>query len=268
MIAGVTMKHDRVKITINAQIARVVLSRPDKHNALDMKMFYAIDAVIKKLRKNKDIRVVIVSGEGKSFCSGLDVKSIMKQRSGMMKLLWKWWPGNANLAQRVSIGWRKLSVPVIMELHGNCWGGGLQIALGGDFRIAAPDTSLSIMEAKWGLIPDMGGTPGLMENVPLDQAMEMAMTANIMTASEALEKQLITQVTDDPANAANTLAEKLIERSPDTNKRIKRLYHKIWCNKQNTVLASETYNQLKILLGKNQKIAVKKALGDKNIKYR
>jgi len=262
------MECNRVKISINAQIARVVLTRPDKHNALDMKMFYAIDAAIKKLRKNKNIRVVIVSGEGKSFCSGLDVKSIMKQRSGMIKLLWKWWPGNANLAQRVSIGWRKLSVPVIMELHGNCWGGGLQIALGGDFRIAAPDTSLSIMEAKWGLIPDMGGTSGLMENVSLDQAMHMAMTANTMTADEALEKQLITQVVDDPAIAANTLAEKLIERSPDTNKRIKHLYHKIWCNNQGKVLAGETYNQLKILLGKNQKIAVKKALGDNKVEYR
>jgi len=96
------MEYNRVKISINAQIARVVLTRPDKHNALDMKMFYAIDAAIKKLRKNKNIRVVIVSGEGKSFCSGLDVKSIMKQRSGMIKLLWKMVAGNANLAQRVS----------------------------------------------------------------------------------------------------------------------------------------------------------------------
>ncbi|MCP4414498.1 MAG: crotonase/enoyl-CoA hydratase family protein [Gammaproteobacteria bacterium] len=262
------MKHERVKISINAQIARVVLSRPDKHNALDINMFQAIDAAIKKIKKNNTIRVVIVSGEGKSFCSGLDVKSIMKQRSAMVKLLWKWWPGNANLAQRVSIGWRKLSVPVIMELHGSCWGGGLQIALGGDFRIASPYTSLSIMEAKWGLIPDMGGTPGLMENVPLDQAMQMAMTANTMSANEALEKQLITQIADDPEAAANILAEKLIERSPDTNKRIKHLYHKIWCNKQGKVLAGETYNQLKILLGKNQQIAVKKALGDNKIEYR
>jgi len=261
------MENNRVKISIDAQIARVVLNRPDKHNALDMPMFRAIDQAIKQLRQNKNIRVVIVSGEGKSFCSGLDVKSVMKQHSNIINLLWKWLPGNANLAQRVSIGWRKLSVPVIMELHGNCWGGGLQIALGGDFRIAAPDTSLSIMEAKWGLIPDMGGTPGLMENVPLDQAMHMAMTADEMTANEALQKQLVTQVTDDPVAAANALAEKLIQRSPDTNKRIKHLYHKVWCNKQRKVLAGETLNQWKILLGKNQQIAVKKALGDDKVEY-
>lgn len=262
------MQDNRVKITIDAQIAQVVLNRPEKHNALDMPMFCAIDEAIKKLSKNKLVRVIIVRGEGESFCSGLDVKSMMKQRSNIFKLIWKWWPRNANLAQRVTVGWRKLSVPVIMVLHGNCWGGGMQIALGGDYRIAAPDTSLSIMEAKWGLIPDMGGTPGLMENVALDQAMKMAMTAEVISAKQALQKQLITDIADDPSAAAKTLAEVLIERSPDTNKRIKKLYHKIWGHNQGKVLAGETFSQWKILLGKNQKIAAKRALGDKSVKYK
>ena len=261
------METRRVKISLDNQIARVVLNRPDKHNALDMPMFVAIADAIKQVKKNKNIRAVIVSGEGKSFCSGLDVKAVMKQRSNMLKLLWKWWPGNTNLAQRVTVGWRQLDIPVIMVMHGNCWGGGMQIALGGDFRIVARDTSLSIMEAKWGLIPDMGGTPGLMENVSLDQAMKLAMTADIISAPEALQKNLITQISDDPLHAANELAEKLIERSPDTNRRIKRMYHKIWCKKQGKILASETFNQWKIILGRNQKIAVKKALGEKDIDY-
>ncbi len=256
------METQRVIIRVDNQIARVIFSRPEKHNALDMPMFLAITDAIKQIKKNKNIRVVIVSGEGKSFCSGLDVKSVMKQRSNMLKLLWKWWPGNANLAQKVTIGWRQLNVPVIMVLHGNCWGGGMQIALGGDFRIASSSTSLSIMEAKWGLIPDMGGTPGLMENVPLDQAMQLAMTADVISAPEALQKNLITQINDDPLQAANQLAEKLIKRSPDTNRRIKKMYHKIWCNKQAKILAAETFSQWKIILGKNQKIAVKKELGE------
>jgi len=259
--------NQRVTINIEYQIAKVTLNRPDKHNALDMPMFVAIVDAIKQIKKNKNIRVVIVSGEGKSFCSGLDVKSVMKQRTNMFKLLWKWWPGNANLAQQVTVGWRQLDIPVIMVLQGNCWGGGMQIALGGDFRIAAPDTSLSIMEAKWGLIPDMGGTPGLMENVSLDHAMKLAMTAEIISATEALEKNLITQIHDNPMQAANELANKLIERSPDTNKRIKQMYHKIWCNKQGKILASETFNQWRIILGKNQKIAVKRELGNKDIDY-
>lgn len=261
------METQRVKISLDGQVARVVLNRPDKHNALDMPMFVAIAAAIKQIKKSKNTRVVIVSGAGKSFSTGLDVKSVMKQRSNMLKLLWKWWPGSANLAQQVTIGWRQLDVPVIMLLHGNCWGGGMQIALGGDFRIASPDASLSIMEAKWGLIPDMGGTPGLMENVSLDQAMQLAMTADVISAHDGLEKNLITQVCDDPMQAANELSEKLIERSPDTNKRIKRMYHKIWCHQQGKILAWETFNQWKIILGKNQKIAVKKALGDTDAKY-
>jgi enoyl-CoA hydratase/carnithine racemase len=256
------METQRVKINLKKPIARVILNRPDKHNALDMPMFIAIADAIKQIKKNNNTRVVIVSGEGKSFCSGLDVKAVMKQRSNMLKLLWKWWPGNANLVQQVTVGWRQLDIPVIMALHGNCWGGGLQIALGGDFRIASPNTTLSIMEAKWGLIPDMGGTLGLMENVPLDQAMQLAMTADVISANEALQKNLITQISDNPMQAANQLAEKLIERSPDTNKKIKKMYHKTWCNQQAKILASETFNQWKIILGKNQRIAVKKELGE------
>ena len=261
------MEAERVIVRVEKQIAHVNFNRPDKHNALDMKMFYTIVDAIKKVKKNKNVRVVIVSGNGPSFCSGLDVKSVMKKSANIFKLLWKWRLGRANLAQQVTIGWRQLDVPVIMAIHGNCWGGGMQIALGGDFRIASPDSSFSIMEAKWGLIPDMGGTAGLMENIPLDQAMKLAMTAEVISAEKALALNLITQVDDNPADASIELANELIKRSPDTNKRIKNLYHKIWCSKQGKILAGETFNQWKIILGKNQKIAVKKELGDKNIEY-
>ena len=262
------MANIRVDTAIEDGIARISLNRPDKHNALDMPMFYAIVEAIKIVKKNPSVRVVIVSGAGESFCSGLDVKSVMTNRKNGAKLLWKWWPSFPNLAQKVTVGWRALNVPVIMVLHGKCWGGGMQIALGGDFRIASQDCSLSIMEAKWGLIPDMGGTPGLMENVPLDQAMKLAMTAEVITSQQAVNNGLVTQISDDPMQAANELAQQLIERSPDTNKRIKKLYQKNWSGKQGRVLAGETFNQWKILLGKNQRIAVKKALGDKQVNYR
>jgi len=261
------MKTDRVKLTVNDQVANAVLNRPDKHNALDMDMFYRIAQVVKQIKSDPNVRVVIVSGEGTSFCSGLDIESVLTKRKDALRLLWKWWPTFPNLAQKVTIGWRTLDIPVIMALHGNCWGGGMQIALGGDFRIATPDTSLSIMEAKWGLIPDMGGTTALKENLPLDQAMLLAMTANEISAQQALNVNLITQIDDDPITAATELAGNLIQRSPDSNKAIKHLYHKTWCNKQGKILAGETFNQWKILLGKNQKIAVKKTLGDKEVEY-
>ena len=261
------MEAERVTITIEDQIALVCLNRPEKHNALDMPMFYAIRSAIKTLKKNKSIRVVIVKGNGESFCSGLDIKSVMNKPINGLKLLWKWWPFNSNLAQIVTIGWRQLKVPVIIAMHGKCWGGGMQIAMGGDFRIATPDCSLSVMESKWGLIPDMGGTPGLSENLPLDQAMKLAMTAEVIDADEALARNLITQISDDPFREAKVLAVLLKERSPDTNHLIKKMYHKIWCSKQGSILAEETFNQWKIFLGKNRNIAVKRALGNKDIDY-
>ncbi|MFT6389976.1 MAG: enoyl-CoA hydratase/carnithine racemase [Cellvibrionaceae bacterium] len=177
------MSENLVNLSIEDGIASVTLDRPDKHNALNISMFQAI---YKTIKTNRHVRVVIVSGAGEKFCSGLDVKSMLANKSNVLKLLVKWLPGNANLAQRVSIGWRRLNVPVIMALHGKCWGGGMQIALGGDFRIASPDSSLSIMESRWGLIPDMGGTPALLECVSGDQAMKLAMTSEIVEASQAL----------------------------------------------------------------------------------
>lgn len=254
-------EKNRTTVIITDQIAVVSLNRPEKHNALDMPMFYVIDKTIAQLKKNNNIRVVIVKGEGQSFCSGLDVKSVMKKQLNSIKLLWKWLPWRANLAQRVTVGWRQLNVPVIMVLHGKCWGGGMQIALGGDFRIASPDASLAIMEARWGLIPDMGGTLALKENMPVDQAMLLAMTAQPISAKQALEAKLIIKISDDPMQAAYELAEQLKARSPDTNRAIKKFYHQTWCRNKGKVLAGETFNQWKMILGKNQKIAVKKQLG-------
>ena len=167
----------------------------------------------------------------------------------------------------VTVGWRRLSVPVIMVLHGKCWGGGMQIALGGDFRIAAPDTSLAIMETRWGLIPDMGGTPALKETMALDQAMKLAMTGEPVCADEALKHNRITEIADDPMQAALDLAELLKQRSPDTSRAIKKIYHRIWSHRDGKILAQETMNQWRVILGKNRKIAVKKAMGNKDVDY-
>lgn len=261
------MSKSRVTLTVKNNIGYVALNRPDKHNALDFEMFLAIDKVIKKVRKDKSIRVVILCGTGESFCSGLDVKSILTKSSSALRLLFKWLPGNANLAQRVTIGWRRLNVPVIAVLHGKCWGGGMQIALGADFRIASRDCSLAIMESRWGLIPDMGGTLALYECVRGDNAMQLAMTSEVIDASRAQSLGLVTHVDDEPLNAAEALAEKLLNRSPDAIRIIKGMYHKIWCSKGRKILAKESLNQVKILLGKNQRIAVKRETGKPETPY-
>ncbi|WP_197469977.1 enoyl-CoA hydratase-related protein, partial [Oleiphilus sp. HI0117] len=154
---------ERVRLEIKDQIAYVTLVRASKLNALDIAMFEAIAKVAKELKKNKSIRAVILSGDGDAFCSGLDIKSVLKSPVAALKLLVK--PGTkaSNLAQDVSYLWRDAPVPVIAVTHGKCWGGGFQIALGADFRYSTPDCEFSIMEARWGLIPDMGGTLTLRE---------------------------------------------------------------------------------------------------------
>jgi len=249
-------------------IAQVKLNRPDKHNALNMEMFTAIDSVITRIKKDRNVRAVVVSGEGPSFCSGLDLKGVLTNPGNALKLLWKWLPGNANLAQRVSVGWRRLNVPVIMALHGKCWGGGMQIALGGDYRIASESCQLAIMEARWGLIPDMGGTPGLIECVAGDHAMRLAMTAESVDAKLALKLGLVSAVSATPLEDAYELALQLANRSPDTNKRVKQIYHRLWGGNERKVLAKETLNQIKILMGKNQRIAVKRETGQPDLPFK
>lgn len=262
------MSEHRVLLKIENNIAHVTLNRAEKRNALDMAMFKAIDDISRQLRRDRKIRAVIVTANGEDFCSGLDVKSVLSQRSSALSLLAKWLPGSANLAQRVSVNWRKIPVPVIMVIQGRCWGGGLQIALGADFRIASLDASFSIMEGKWGLIPDMGGNLAIRELVPKDIAFKLTMTAEVISAQTALECGLVTQLAEKPLDEAMHLASQVAERSPDAVAALKKLYHQNWFKAEWKMLAKESYYQLKILLGKNQNRAVKRQLSpDKEIKY-
>ena len=246
--------NKRIEVTITSNIAHVMLNRAEKHNALDISMFYAIRQTIKDLKHDRSIRAVIVEGKGMDFCSGLDIKSVMASTKAPLALLFKWLPWNANLAQYVSTGWRDIAAPVIMVIHGRCWGGGLQIALGGDFRIATPDASFSIMESRWGLIPDMGGTLALKELLKLDSAKELAMTGEIIDGSKALEKGLVTHIDAEPYERALKLAKLICQQSPDAIAATKELYNKSWWSKPGLALARESYYQVKILLGKNRSI--------------
>ncbi len=261
------MTDSRVLISIENQIATVTLNRPDKLNALDFSMFQEIDQAIKQLKKNRDIRAILLMGNGSDFCSGLDIKSVLKKVSTGIKLLWKWLPGNPNIAQRVNVGWREIPVPVIAVIQGRCWGGGLQIALGADFRIATEDATFSIMEGKWGLIPDMGGTLALREFMPVDKAMELAMTAEVFDARQALEFGLIKSIEPNAHQAAISFAKKLCEKSPDAIAGVKKLYHKAWIHNQRQILTRETFYQLRIITGKNRIQAAKRQTTDPQAAY-
>ena len=179
---------------VESGIFHVEFNRPQKMNALDLKTFQELAATAQSLKANKSVRAIIISGKGKAFCTGLDVKSMMSELSSSSKLLDK--PAafeHSNMAQDVAYLWRSLSVPVIASLHGMVYGGGLQIALGADFRFAMPDCKLSIMEAKWGIIPDMSAAVTLRELVRIDVAKELTMTGRIFSASEGFGYGLITR---------------------------------------------------------------------------
>lgn len=209
-------------------VATATMVRADKHNALDQAMFEGLVKAAEQLAGEASVRAVVLHGEGKSYCSGLDVASFMSGEGGTGVLLARDEDRLANFAQRVTYDWSLVPAPVIAAIHGNCFGGGLQIALGADIRIAAPDAKLSVMEVKWGLVPDMGITQTLPRLVPIDVAKELTFTGRIVSGSEGLELGLVTRTAADPLAAALALADEIAQKSPHAVRAAKRLYDETW----------------------------------------
>eukprot|EP01065_Artemidia_motanka_P025544 TRINITY_DN30531_c0_g1_i1.p1 TRINITY_DN30531_c0_g1~~TRINITY_DN30531_c0_g1_i1.p1 ORF type:complete len:330 (+),score=94.42 TRINITY_DN30531_c0_g1_i1:71-1060(+) len=246
-------------------IAVVTLNRPEKFNALDMPMLRSIRDAAQQLRKEKGLRAVVLQGKGKAFCAGLDVKSVANPlkgaRSNVEELLNKADGRTTNLAQDVGYLWRLIPCPVIAVTQGVCLGGGFQIALGADMRISHPDCRFSVMEAKWGLVPDMSGMVTLRELVPKDVAMELTMTARIFRAPEALQLGLVTRIHDTPLEEALRIAKEIVTRSPDAVAASKRLLHASWAESEARALHLETEIQRKLLGTWNNAAAAAKGLG-------
>src|SRR4051812_12174441 len=253
-----TVETERVGIQVTDHVAVVTLQRPDKHNALDRAMFEGIAAAAQEVGQTPGVRAVVLHGEGPSFCSGLDIASILADGpTGFSFLDDRSGPRNGNLAQRVATDWLDLPYPVIAAVHGNCFGGGLQIALGADIRIAAPDAKLSVMEARWGLVPDMGITQSLTRLVPIDVAKELTFTARRLSGEDAAEIGLVTHVADDPLAAAQELAAEIAGRSPDAVRAAKRLYEETWPQAAEHALQLETDLQVGLMGSPNQLEAVR-----------
>lgn len=250
------MSEARVRVEIGANgVATVTLARADKHNALDQPMFEGLINAAEQLASDVTVRAVVIHGEGKSFCSGLDIASFMTRPGGAEVLLVRDGSLLANFAQRVTYDWSLVPAPVIAAIHGNCFGGGLQIALGADIRLAAPNARLSILEIKWGLVPDMGITQSLPRLIPIDVAKELTFTGRIVSGSEGCDLGLITRIADDPLAAALTLADEIARQSPDAVRAAKRLYNETWAgNNAAAALVLETDLQVG-LLGKPNQIA-------------
>lgn len=246
---------ERVRVTVEGGIARLTLTRADKHNGMDVPMLRQVVKAQKQLRAMRGLRAVIVHGEGPSFCSGLDVKSFLGNRGTALRMISQLWLPWRNVFQSWSMGFRELGVAVIAAIHGNCFGAGIQLALGADIRIARPDARLSLLEAKLGLVPDMGGPTLLRELVRLDIAKELVMTGRILNGTEAHALGLVTHVSDDPLAHAQQLARSIEARSPDAVAAGKFLLQRSWDARESRSLAHERRYQRLVIGRKNQRLA-------------
>ena len=249
--------NDRVSIKTGDGVATVTLDRADKKNAVDVHMFSAIAEAAAAIEADKSIRAVVLTGDGSDFCAGVDISSFAGDGigAGVGDKMQPRTPTGANFFQQAATCWRDLPVPVIAALRGVVFGAGFQIAMGADIRFAAPDTRMSIMEIRWGIIPDMGITATVPGVITEDRAKELAFTGRIVKAEEAAALGLVTGVTDDPLAAASLLAADIAAKSPDAIRAIKQLINSAWRADPTPALRLEAELQLAVMAGDNQREA-------------
>ena len=249
---------DRVRVEIENSVATVMLNRPDKHNAVDMAMFEALIEAGDSLKEESSVRAIVLHGNGKNFCAGIDVAVFGGEGIGAVgeHLMNPGERSPANLFQSAAWVWQEVPVPVIAALRGQVFGAGLQIALGADIRYASPDVQMSIMEIKWGIIPDMAISSTARHLLSGDKFKELAFTGRIVGGSEAAATGLVTSLTEDPLEAAKLLAREIAGRSPDAIRAIKRLINESWQAESPASLRREAELQLAVMGGTNQIEAV------------
>lgn len=251
------MADDRVAVTLDADgVAQVRLNRADKLNALDPAMFDAIIDAGEALRTMKGLRAVVLAGEGRAFCAGLDLASFTAGPIKGATPITARTHGNANRFQEVAMTWRKCPVPVIAAVHGVCFGGGLQIASGADIRVVAPDTRMAIMEMRWGLVPDMGGFALWRGLVRGDALRELVYTNREFSGAEALELGLATFVEADPLVCAQAIASEIANRNPESVRAAKRLFDAMDDEGTDAILLAESHEQAGVIRRPNQIEAV------------
>ncbi|WP_432731420.1 crotonase/enoyl-CoA hydratase family protein [Variovorax sp. W6] len=260
---------DRIEWTRHADgVVELQLARADKMNALDPAMFDALIEAGEALRDDKAARAVVISGRGKAFCAGLDMASFerMQQQGAGSGILGEGAAGAdlvvrthgiSNAAQQVAMVWREVPVPVIAAVHGVAFGGGLQVALGADVRIVAPDTKLSVMEIKWGLVPDMAGMVLMRELARSDVVRELTFTGRIFSGEEALRIGFATRVSADPLADALRMAREIALKSPDAIRAGKRLLNASLSQSAAELLLAESVEQKALIGSPNQVEAVK-----------
>jgi enoyl-CoA hydratase/carnithine racemase len=251
---------ERVTINIQDHIADVRFNRPDKMNALDRAQMDAISEAGEVLASAKNVRAIVLSGEGNAFCAGLDMANFQPSEGGGEKALATTLSerthGDCNMFQHIVLLWRRLPAPVIAAVHGPCIGGGLQFASAADIRVIAPDAKLSIMEMRWGLIPDMGSFATWRNFVRDDVLRELTYTNRTFSGEEAKELGFATHLSADPKAKAMEVATEIAGKNPDAIKAAKRLINKLPDMNEQEILMMESVEQDKISRTPNQMEAV------------
>ena len=217
-----------VTCRVEGGVAQVRLNRPDKLNALTLDTLEDLVTTARDLSRDRTLRGVVIGGEGESFCAGLDFATVLKNPPRVARsFVPNPWRGT-NLFQEACWAWRRVPVPVVAAVHGHCYGGGLQIALAADLRMTTADAQWSVMEAKWGLVPDMSGVQALSQQVRMDVAKRLTMTGEVVSGERAVELGLASEVHDEPFVAATRFLEQVAQRSPDAVAATKRLFGRTW----------------------------------------
>ena len=248
-----------LRVEKNHGIATVYLNRPEKRNAMSFALLKELVATAKKIEKDRSIRCVILTGEAQVFSAGIDLSDLNNPKNTAFAA-WELIKPGQSLFQKAFLIWQNLPIPVIAAIEGFCFGAGMQLALAADIRIATPTTKMSIMESRWGLVPDMGLTRSLKGLIGVDLAKELTLTARIFDAEYAKEIGLVTHLDQDPLAKANVIAQEILQRSPDAIMAAKRVLDAME-HQPEKALRLEKLWQLKLLLGKNSSLARKK---DKN----
>ena len=263
--------QQRIRVTLDNGVADVRLSRPDKMNALDQAMFDALIETGTTLAKTPGLRAVVISGEGRAFCAGLDMGRFAQMASGPAPAqsqpksgsadatelrLGSRSHGIANAAQYAVLVWQDIPVPVVAAVHGVAFGGGFQLALGADLRFVAPDTKMSVMEIKWGLVPDMGGMVLMPKLARADIIRELTYSGRIFSGAEAMSMGLATRLCEDPYPQAMAWARDVAGKNPDAIRADKRLMKVMEAGDAAAILRAESDEQLKLIGSPNQKEAV------------
>lgn len=254
----------RIRVSVSEGVADVKLNRADKMNALDQEMFDALVEAGTSLAQQPGLRAVVISGAGRAFCAGLDMGRFAQMArpaagggavSTELRLATRS-HGSANAAQYAVLVWQDIPVPVIAAVHGVAFGGGFQLALGADLRFVAPDTKMSVMEIKWGLVPDMGGMLLMPQLARGDVIRELTFSGRVFSGTEALALGFATRVCDDPYPAALAFAHEVAGRSPHAVRAGKRLMKVMQTGDAAAILRAESDEQIKLIGSANQKEAV------------